>query len=225
MYSVGVSLKHFVVLLFFLISSCATLKRVEPLSEIVVVGVSSNKNLELANSAARARALDRAAQITSTQGTAFAFDRSHGKTILKLISQNVSAGVTPELEARKPVGARATIRVTRSASDLETLRALETVHVKAQASGLDLAVAQMRADRVLYRESIQHFARVRGKGDAKLYGLLRIVNYKVGDTGDTVDVEADIAVTFGTEAVMRQQSERAAVSEELEEVEPPEEQQ
>jgi len=203
---------------------CATLQRAKPEREIVLMAVSSIRNPELARDTVRARVLDRAAQMMNPQGIAFALDRSRGKPMLKLVSQNVASGLTPEVEPRKPIGARATVKIIRSESDLVELQALEVVDVAANATGLDVAIAQERADRAIYREAILRFAAAKGLSDPKLYGRLRVVSYQAVDSGEDIRVDAQISVVFSTDAVVRQAEEKKTfVNEELEEVEPPEE--
>jgi hypothetical protein len=80
-----------------------------------------------------------------------------------------------------------------------------------------------RADRAVYRSAILQFAQAKSRFDPKLFGVLRVVNYHATDDGDSVRVTADVAVMFGTDAVMRKQAQQTQVSEEKEEVEPPEE--
>jgi hypothetical protein len=210
-----------IALLFSL--GCASLQHAKPEREIVLIGVSSVRNLELAKDTARGRVLDRASQILSPTGIAFALDRSRGKPMLKIMSQGVPSGLTAEIEPRKPQGARATVKIARSDNDLADLRALDVVSVSADASGLDLAIAQERADRALFREAILRFASAKGLNDPKLYGRLRVVGYRAKDAGENVHVDAEISVAFSTDAEVRGEAKKSYVNEELEEVEPPEE--
>ncbi len=220
-------MRHFALSLWTVAALCgacaASLERAEPERELTVVAVSSSRDEAAAKEVARGRALERAAKIGHPGGMAFSLAKSRAKPRLKLMSRGVSLGLTPEIEVRKPSGARATIKLTRPDNALADLAALRIVRASAQASGLDLAVAQDRADRAVFCDAILRAAAALRKTDATLYGVLRVVNYHAADEGETVRVTADVSVTFGDDSVVREQTQQTHVNEELEEVEPPEE--
>jgi hypothetical protein len=200
-----------------LLCACATLTRVQPAPEVLVRGLSSSKNPELAKDVARSRATVRAGLIKSSGR--FVLDRSRGKPMLKLLSEPTSTGLSPDFEALRPVGQQAVIRLKRTPAELEALSQLQVVRVKTEASGLDLAVAQDRADRALFRDAILLFASAQLQNDPQLYGTLTIVNYGADATNERVVVRADIAVTFGSRsAVLARQAQKTTVNEDQEEV-------
>ena len=187
-----------------------------PDRELVITGLSANKKPELARAVAEARATARAGLVK--WNARFVLDRSQKRPMLKLVGEATSSGVVPVLEPRKPSGQRATIRLKRTEAELAALRGLQVVKVQAEASGLDLAVAQDRADRALFRDAILTFASARGLTDSQLYGTITIVNYSAMDEGDRVAVRAELSVSFGARSsVINDGTPRATVSEEREE--------
>lgn len=204
-------------LLCCLLSACAVLGKAEPQQELSIRGLSTNKNPQLADNVATARASNRAAWIKSNPR--FVLDRSRGKPMLKLVGEPTSTGLAPELTPMKPVGKKATIKLKRSPAELTALSSLQVVRVATEASGLDLAVAHDRADRAVYREAILRFAQAQGKNDPTLYGTLIIVNYDADQKDDRVIVTADISVSFGDKTtVVSEQVAKTVVNEDQEEV-------
>ena len=198
-------------------TACATLGTAQPQKELVITGLSASKNPELAKKVAQARAVSRAGLVKSN--VRFVLDRSRGKPMLKLVGEQTSAGISPDFEARKPAGQKALIRLQRTQAELDALSGLKIAHVEAEAAGLDLAVAQDRADRALFREAILRFAAAEQVGDPQLYGALTIVNYSAKDEGDRVSVNADIHVKFGDRSsTLSERTERKTFSEDQEEV-------
>ncbi len=178
--------------------------------------MSALKKPEMARPLAEARAAARAGLVK--WNVRFVLDRSRSRPLLKLVGEAASAGVTPLVEPRKPAGQRATIRLKRTEAELAALRGLQVVRVQAEASGLDLAVAQDRADRALFRDAILVFANARGVKEPQLYGTITIVNYSAVDEGDRVSVRADLSVSFGARAkVLGEGTPVATVSEDREE--------
>ncbi len=203
-------------LLLLALSSCATLSAAAPEPELVITGLSALKKPDLARPVAEARAAARAGLVK--WNVRFVLDRSRSRPLLKLVGEAASAGVTPASEPRKPVGQRATIRLKRTEAELAALRGLQVVRVQTEASGLDLAVAQDRADRALFRDAVLVFANARGLQDPQLYGSITIVNYSATDEGDRIVVRADLSVAFGPRAkVLNEGTPVASVSEDREE--------
>lgn len=205
--------------LTLLLAGCVSLSTVPPVSEVTVVAVSSGRDVALAESVARNRAIARAGQIK--QGLGFVLDRSRAKPMLKVFTES-TAGVIPSVEPRKPSGMRATIALQRTPAELQALAALKVARMQTEASGLDIAVAHDRADRTLYKEAILLFAKAEGKKERVLSGRITIVNYTAEDEKNMVRVQADVHVSFG--AVEQKAKTADVANEELEEVEPPEEQ-
>jgi hypothetical protein len=172
------------------LAGCALHTARNPAAALEIVGFSSQKNSDLAVAAASNRALTRAAWVAKPGALHFTYTR----TSLKLFTPEAAfEGLTAKTERQEPFGARAVIRVVRSAEEQRALAGRSTVHVRATARSLDLAVAQERADRSAIKQAIAACA----SGDAPQTGALTVVNYAASAAGQEVTVVADVIVSFG----------------------------
>lgn len=180
------------------LEACALHGARQPGVALEIVGLSSQKNAELAQQTAGNRALARAAWVAKPEALRFTFTRTASGNTLKLFTPETAlTGLTPKVERQLPFGARAVVTVTRTAQEQQALAARKAVHETASAQGLDLATAHTRADRAVLSQAIAASA----AGDATtVTGTLSIINYEATTLGQRVTVTADVAVSFGAPA-------------------------
>lgn len=184
-------------LLIFL-EACALDGARQPGVALEIVGLSSQKNPELAQQAAGNRALARAAWVAKPDALRFTFTRTASGDALKLFApESPLTGLSPKVERQRPFGARAVVTVIRTADEQRALSARRAVHESASAQGLDLSTAQARADRTVLSRAI---AKSAARDATTVTGTLAIVNYTVTSVGQQVTVTADVAVSFGLPA-------------------------
>jgi hypothetical protein len=178
------------------LEACALHGAREPAVALEIVGLSSQKNPELARQAAADRALQRAAWVAKPDALRFTFTRTVSGEALKLFAPETAfSGVAPKVERQLPFGARAVVTILRTAQAQQALVARHAVHVTASAQGLDLATAQTRADRAALSQAI-----AQSTATATATGTLTVVNYAATAAGQVVTVTADIAVALGAPA-------------------------
>jgi len=180
------------------LEACAVHGARQPEVALEIVGLSSQKNAALAQSTASNRALERAAWVSKPDALRFTLTRSPSGDALKLFAPDTAvSGLTPKIERQLPFGARAVVTVMRSADEQRALAQRKGVHESASAQGLDLATAQLRADRTILTKAIAESA---ARDATTVSGTLTIINYTCTAVGQEVTVTADVAVTFGTPA-------------------------
>ncbi len=202
------------VAIFF--AACSGVHALQPGSEVEVLGLSTLRSNELAMSAATNRALARATWIAHPDTLRFSLTRQGKSVAFKLFAPETPlTGVVPQNERLHPFGARSKVMVKRTAEETAALAKLKAVHVQASARGLDLSVAQMRAERSAFETAV---LKVASDDAGALSGTLTIVNYHAESATEEVTVSADVAVRFGAPPAP---TNAAAFDVEREEVEDP----
>jgi hypothetical protein len=84
----------------------------------------------------------------------------------------------------------------RAEEDMAVLSTLQVTQLSTEVQGLGIAEALKRAERDLYKQAIERFAKANGRDEEQLRGVLSLVEQELVDLNDRVTLRVIVAVEF-----------------------------
>jgi hypothetical protein len=180
----------------FLVLACSPLAKAKPSAQLEAVGFSSERKYELAMPEAQNRALLTAAKLVRARAMSFEYMRERGVSRLRLVTPPALVSESAKVAPRKPFGAAARVVLKRAEEDMAVLSTLQVTQLSTEVQGLGIAEALKRAERDLYKQAIERFAKANGRDEEQLRGVLSLVEQELVDLNDRVTLRVIVAVEF-----------------------------